>query len=67
MFVVGLLVLGPERLPRAASQAGRWIGRARRLANQFRRQLETQLALAEREQPRRDVTNASGGECDGGE
>lgn len=46
LFVVGLLVLGPERLPKAASQAGRWIGRARREANRLRQQLERETALS---------------------
>jgi sec-independent protein translocase protein TatB len=40
LFVVGLLVLGPERLPKVASQLGRWVGRARREANRLRQQLE---------------------------
>jgi sec-independent protein translocase protein TatB len=48
LFVIGLLVLGPERLPRAASQVGRWVGRARREANRLRRQLESETALSER-------------------
>lgn len=29
LAVVGLLVFGPERLPRAAAQAGRWVRRVR--------------------------------------
>jgi sec-independent protein translocase protein TatB len=47
LFVIGLLILGPERLPRVATQIGRWIGRARRTAHQLRYQLERELALAE--------------------
>jgi sec-independent protein translocase protein TatB len=46
LFVVGLLVLGPERLPRVASQVGRWVGRARREADRLRRQLERETALS---------------------
>ena len=29
IFALALIVLGPEKLPRVASQVGRWIGRAR--------------------------------------
>ena len=28
IFGVGLMILGPERMPRVAAQVGRWIGRA---------------------------------------
>ncbi len=47
IFVVALVVLGPEKLPRVASQVGRWIGRARGMARQFREQLEQEVNLEE--------------------
>jgi sec-independent protein translocase protein TatB len=47
IFVIALLILGPERLPRVAAQLGRWIGKARRTANQLRYQLEREVALDE--------------------
>jgi sec-independent protein translocase protein TatB len=49
LLVIGLLILGPERLPRVASQIGRWVGRARRTASQLRFQLEREIALADTE------------------
>jgi sec-independent protein translocase protein TatB len=45
IFVIALIVLGPEKLPRAASQVGRWIGRARAMARQFKDQLEEEVNL----------------------
>lgn len=45
--IIGLLVLGPERLPKVAAQVGRWVARARRTANQFRQELEREIALSE--------------------
>lgn len=53
LFVIGLLILGPERLPRVASQLGRWVGRARRTANQLRYQLEREVTLAEQDKVRK--------------
>lgn len=45
IFGLGLVFLGPERLPRVASKVGRWVGRARRTASQLRRQLEQEINL----------------------
>jgi len=38
-------VLGPEKLPRVVSEIGRWVGRARAMARQFREQLEEEVQL----------------------
>ena len=40
IFALALVVLGPEKLPKLAQQVGRWVGRARAMARQFREQLE---------------------------
>jgi len=40
IFALALVVLGPERLPKLAQQVGRWVGRARAMARQFRDQLD---------------------------
>ena len=45
LFVIGLIVLGPERLPRVASQIGNWIGQARRMTSALKRQLEDEINL----------------------
>lgn len=40
ILAVALIVLGPEKLPKLAATIGRWVGRARSMARQFRDQLE---------------------------
>jgi sec-independent protein translocase protein TatB len=57
LFVIGLLVLGPERLPKVATHLGRWVGRARRTASHLRHQLEREIALAELEERRKNQAN----------
>jgi sec-independent protein translocase protein TatB len=47
IFVLALIVLGPEKLPRVVSEAGRWVGRARAMARQFREQLEEEVQREE--------------------
>src|ERR687897_92212 len=42
---IALLVLGPEKLPKLASQVGRWAGRARAMARQLRQQLDEEVAI----------------------
>lgn len=66
LFIIGLLILGPERLPRVASQLGRWVGRARRTANQLRYQLEREVALADiKKPPKKPPTEPSSKPSDG--
>jgi len=57
--VIGLLVLGPQRLPKVAAQIGKWVGRARRTATQLRRQLEREIELSELEELREKRTPPS--------
>ena len=45
--VIALIVLGPERLPKLVGQVGRWVGKARAMARQFREQLESEVNLDE--------------------
>jgi sec-independent protein translocase protein TatB len=47
LAVIGLLVLGPERLPGALRTAATWIGRIRRSFNEIRTELERELNTAE--------------------
>lgn len=43
VIVIGLIVLGPERLPTAARTLGRWVGWARRSAQNLRDEVEDSL------------------------
>ena len=52
LFVIGLLVLGPQRLPKVAAEIGKWVSRARRTATQLRRQLEREIELSDLEPPK---------------
>jgi sec-independent protein translocase protein TatB len=47
IFVVALVVLGPTRLPGVARKVGRWMGKARGMARDFRQQLENEVTLDE--------------------
>ena len=40
---VGLVVLGPKRLPQVANQIGSWLGQARRMTRMMKRQLEEEV------------------------
>lgn len=56
--VVALIVLGPERLPRAARFAGLWVRRARTQWDSVRRDLERELAADELKRSIGDQTRA---------
>ncbi len=47
IFGVALVVLGPTRLPGLVSKVGRWVGKARSMAREFRSQLESEINLEE--------------------
>ncbi len=43
LCLIGLLILGPERLPRVARQIGTWLGKARQMTRSLQRQLEEEV------------------------
>lgn len=47
IMVVALIVIGPERLPRVARHAGRWIGRARRSLTRIKEEIDRELRADE--------------------
>jgi|HubBroStandDraft_1064217.scaffolds.fasta_scaffold07661_3 sec-independent protein translocase protein TatB len=48
IFVIALVVLGPQKLPKLAQTIGKWVGRARAMARQFREQLEQEAEQMQR-------------------
>jgi sec-independent protein translocase protein TatB len=55
IFVVALLVLGPDRLPAVARTGGRWASKARRTLAAFKADVERELAPDLREELRREA------------
>jgi sec-independent protein translocase protein TatB len=56
--IVALVVLGPERLPKAARFAGLWVRRARAQWYSVRSELERELATEELQRTLRDTRKA---------
>jgi sec-independent protein translocase protein TatB len=52
LILIGLIVLGPKRLPQIANQLGSWIGQARRMTRAMKRQLEEELDFDDDFQPK---------------
>lgn len=67
VLVVALIVVGPKDLPRLMRMVGRWIAKARAMADQFRKsfdemarqseldELRTELEALKRERPLADI------------
>jgi sec-independent protein translocase protein TatB len=47
IFVLALVVIGPERLPGLARTVGLWVGRARAMVKHLTQQIEHELAAEE--------------------
>ena len=47
IVVVAILVIGPKDMPKAMRQAGRWIGKIRRISSHFRAGLDEMVRQAE--------------------
>ena len=45
LAIMGLLILGPKRLPKVAAQLGRWVGQARRMSRTLMYQLRQEVDL----------------------
>ncbi len=47
IFVIALLILGPERLPKVAQKVGRWFGKVKSTMTQFNHQINRELEIDE--------------------
>ena len=47
LFGLGLMVLGPERMPKVAAKLGRWAGQARQMARNLSKQLRDEIEPVE--------------------
>ncbi len=59
LAVLGLLILGPERLPAVARTLGGWVRRGRKMAAEFQSELEREVDLKEFKQLKHEVEQAA--------
>jgi sec-independent protein translocase protein TatB len=57
--VVALVVLGPERLPRVARQAGQWMGKLQRYISDVKSDINRQMELEELRKLQSEVKEAA--------
>src|SRR6185312_11997365 len=55
LLVVALIVVGPKDLPRLMHIIGRWAGKARAMANEFRKSFDEMARQAELDELRREI------------
>lgn len=55
VVVVALVVIGPKDLPRFMRMAGRWVGKARAMADQFRKSFDEMSRQAELDELRAEL------------
>ena len=58
IFLIALVVFGPERLPGLARSVGLWVGKARATLRGFNEQIERELAAAEMRKHAAEVKQA---------
>ena len=59
LAVVALVVIGPERLPKVAKQAGAWMGKLRRYVDDVKSDINRQMELSELRDLKNQVTDAA--------
>jgi sec-independent protein translocase protein TatB len=55
MLVVALVVVGPKDLPRLMHMAGKWAGKARAMANEFRKSFDEMARQTELDELRKEI------------
>lgn len=55
MLVVALVVVGPKDLPRLMNMAGKWAGKARAMASEFRRSFDEMARESELAELRKEI------------
>jgi sec-independent protein translocase protein TatB len=55
LLAVALVVVGPKDLPRMMHMAGKWAGKARAMANEFRRSFDEMARQAELDELRKEI------------
>ena len=56
-LVVALVVVGPKDMPRLLRIAGQWIGKARGMANEFRKSFDEMARQSELDELRQEIEN----------
>ena len=59
IFLIALVVFGPERLPGLARSVGLWVGKARATLRGFNEQIERELAAQEMRRHAAEVKQAA--------
>lgn len=59
LAVVALVVLGPERLPKVARQAGAWMGKLRRYVDDVKSDINRQMELSELRNLQTQISDAA--------
>src|SRR5580692_8217981 len=55
LLAVALVVVGPKDLPRLMHMAGKWAGKARAMANEFRKSFDEMARQAELDELRKEI------------
>lgn len=57
LLIVALVVVGPKDLPRLMHMAGKWAGKARGMANEFRKSFDEMARQTELDELRKEIEN----------